>query len=52
MDLNIDGCINGDDLGMLLAAWGPAPKHPADFNRDGIIDGVDLGMMLGCWTLE
>jgi hypothetical protein len=52
MDLNIDGCINGDDLGVLLAAWGPAPKHPADFNRDGIIDGVDLGMMLGCWTLE
>ena len=52
MDLNIDGCINADDLGMLLAAWGPAGKHPADFNHDGIIDGVDLGMMLGCWTRD
>ena len=52
MDLNIDGCINADDLGILLAAWGPAPKHPADFNRDGVIDGTDLGMMLECWTLE
>jgi hypothetical protein len=52
MDLNIDGCINADDLGMLLAGWGPAPKHPADFNHDGTIDGVDLGMMLGCWTRD
>jgi hypothetical protein len=52
MDLNIDGCINADDLGMLLAAWGPAPKNPADFNHDGTVDGEDLGMMLGCWTRD
>ncbi|MFM9180634.1 MAG: hypothetical protein ACKOV8_05220 [Phycisphaerales bacterium] len=52
MDLNVDGCINADDLGMLLAAWGAAPKNPADFNHDGTIDGEDLGMMLGCWTRD
>ncbi|MFM9098015.1 MAG: PEP-CTERM sorting domain-containing protein [Phycisphaerales bacterium] len=49
-DLNGDGAVNGDDLGMLLGAWGPAAGSPADLNQDGMVDGIDLGMMLAAWT--
>jgi hypothetical protein len=45
-DLNCDGAVNGDDLGILLGAWGtPA----ADLNGDGTTDGNDLGILLGDW---
>ena len=27
-DLNFDEAVNGDDLGLLLARWGPAPRSP------------------------
>ncbi len=27
-DLNFDEAVNGDDLGLLLAKWGPAPRNP------------------------
>ena len=26
-DINFDSKVDGDDLGQLLAAWGPAPRH-------------------------
>ena len=48
-DLNGDGVVNGDDLGILLAAWGPG-SGPADLNLDGAVDGNDLGMLLAAWT--
>jgi hypothetical protein len=48
-DLNGDGVVNGDDLGILLGAWGPG-DGPADLNRDGTVDGNDLGIQLGAWT--
>jgi len=48
-DLNGDGVVNGDDLGILLGAWGPAPGNPADLNGDGAVNGDDLGIMLGDW---
>jgi hypothetical protein len=48
-DLNDDGAVNGDDLGILLGAWGPAPGNPADLNDDGAVNGDDLGIMLGDW---
>ena len=48
-DLNGDGLVNGDDLGILLAAWGPG-TGPADLNLDGNVDGNDLGILLGAWT--
>jgi hypothetical protein len=48
-DLNGDGAVNGDDLGILLGAWGPAPGNPADLNGDGAVNGDDLGIMLGDW---
>jgi hypothetical protein len=49
-DLNGDGVVNGDDLGILLGAWGQAGT-PADLNDDGVVDGNDLGELLANWTV-
>jgi hypothetical protein len=49
-DLDGDRVVNGNDLGRLLAAWGPCPAGcAADIVRDGAVDGIDLGMLLGSW---
>ena len=50
-DLNADAAVNGDDLGILLGAWGACPGSncPADLNDDGAVNGDDLGVMLGAW---
>jgi hypothetical protein len=44
--------VDGNDLGLLLAAWGPCPTSgtcAADLNDDGNVDGNDLGLMLAAW---
>ena len=50
-DLNDDRFVNGDDLGVLLGAWGAcgAGGCPADLNADGFVNGDDLGVLLGAW---
>lgn len=52
-DLYGDGMINGADLGILLAYWGPTTSSPAsqrcDLVRDGFVDGLDLGYLLASW---
>jgi len=53
-DLNLDGQIEGADLGILLSAWGQAwspggPPLIADLDGDGVVGGADLGMMLAHW---
>jgi hypothetical protein len=50
-DLFVDGQVNGADLGVLLAFWGPVnPGFPqADMNADGKVDGADLGHLLASW---
>lgn len=48
-DLNLDGQINGLDLGVLLSRWGIAQAGYADLTRDGWVDGVDLGLLLARW---
>ncbi|MFM9146260.1 MAG: hypothetical protein ACKORL_13125, partial [Phycisphaerales bacterium] len=51
-DLNDDGAVNGDDLGILLGAWGTCASGsacPADLNDDGAVNGDDLGILLGAW---
>jgi hypothetical protein len=50
-DLNDDDAVNGNDLGVLLAAWGQctSPACPPDFNDDGVVDGNDLGVLLARW---
>lgn len=47
-DFNLDGIVDGNDLGTLLGFWG-ATSGPADLNCDGIVDGNDLGTLLGYW---
>lgn len=49
-DINGDGGVAGDDLGLLLGSWGTCPGCPADLNADGEVDGADLGLLLGAWT--
>ena len=43
--------MDGDDLGMLLAAWALpcGPGRRADLNRDGQVDADDLGKLLANW---
>lgn len=42
--------VDGADLGVMLASWGPNPPVPAaDLSGDGAVDGVDLGMLLAAW---
>jgi hypothetical protein len=50
-DLNVDGVVNGDDLGILLAGWGQCTSSNciADLNDDGVVNGDDLGILLGAW---
>lgn len=51
-DLDGDGAIDGNDLGLLLAAWGPCGKAAcqADLDRSGAVDGADLGALLNDWV--
>ena len=48
-DFNLDHNVNGADMGMLLAAWGPNAPPAIDLNADGSIGGTDLAIMLGAW---
>ena len=54
-DINSDGVVDGEDLGLLLGWWGSAASvspqaQAADLNHDDVVDGADLGMMLGAWS--
>jgi hypothetical protein len=51
-DLNGDAQVNGTDLAILLASWGPCRVEccPADLDCDGDIDGADLATLLSNWT--
>ena len=51
-DLNGDGVVDGADLAILLAAWGPCPPKgscQADFDGNGVVDGADLTTLLAAW---
>jgi formylglycine-generating enzyme required for sulfatase activity len=50
-DFNADARVDGNDLGLFLASWGPCPTAscPADFNADAQVDGIDLGVLLASW---
>ena len=47
-DLDGNGIVNGDDLGLLLTAWG-SPGGPADLDGNGLVNGDDLGLLLTAW---
>jgi hypothetical protein len=46
-DLNIDGYVDGADMGLLLAGW--STNGAGDLNGDGVVDGADVGLMLAYW---
>jgi hypothetical protein len=46
-DLNGDGTVNGQDLGVLLSNWGN--PGTGDLNGDGSVNGQDLGVLLSNW---
>lgn len=50
-DLNDDRVIDGNDLGRLLAFWGPCagPSCQADFDGNSFVDADDLGRLLAAW---
>ena len=49
-DLNADGTVNGADLSIIFAAWGPcAGACSADIDGNGVVDADDLGTVLGAW---
>ena len=47
-DINQDGLVDGQDLSILLGAWGTSDPL-ADLNGDGDVDGTDLTIILGNW---
>jgi T5SS/PEP-CTERM-associated repeat protein len=50
-DLNMDGAVDGLDLGMQLVNWGQNVS-PDQGELDGSppVNGADLGILLGAWT--
>lgn len=46
-DLNGDGSVTGQDLAIMLGAWGTAG---ADLDGDGTTSGADLAVLLGNWS--
>ncbi len=52
-DISGDGAVDGADLGILLAEWGPGGTigSPGDLDDDGEVDGADMGLLLGAWAL-
>ncbi len=47
-DFNGDGIVLADDLGILLAAWGPG-TGPEDLDGNGEVNGADLGQLFAAW---
>ena len=48
-DLDEDGIVGPQDLGMLLAAWG---SSAVDLDGDGVVNGTDLSRLLSEWGAE
>lgn len=47
-DLDGNGQVDGNDLIILLGAWGTSDAA-ADLDGNGIVDGADLMILLGAW---
>jgi hypothetical protein len=51
-DLNVDGVVNGADLGLMLSAWGSCSTNcNSDLNSDNVVNGADLGLLLSAWGI-
>jgi hypothetical protein len=49
-DLNLDGCVDGADLGLLISLWGLPNPPIGDLNGDNMVGGADLGLLLLYWN--
>ncbi len=47
-DLQVDGIVNGADLGVLLGAWSTTGGC-ADLDADGSVNAADIAVLLGSW---
>ena len=45
-DLNHNGSVDSEDLGILLTAYGPCPGCEEDLYADGNVNSADLGVLL------
>ena len=51
-DLVPDGIVDGNDLAVVLGAWGTMADDGTGYvNHDGVVDGADLALLLGSWGL-
>lgn len=49
-DLDGDGAVDGQDLGLLFVAWGVCSDPcTADLDGDSVVDGQDLGLLFAAW---
>jgi len=49
-DLNMDGFVDGLDLGILLGSWNTTTTPElGELNGTPPVDGLDLGILLGAW---
>jgi hypothetical protein len=50
-DASGDTYVNGEDIGLTIARWGPCDGDScySDFNGDGVVNGADLGEVLSHW---
>ena len=48
-DLSGNGVVNGEDLTVVLADWGPCVDCASDFDGNAYVDGADLAILLGSW---
>lgn len=48
-DLNVDGCVDAEDLGLILALWGIEGAPVGDLDGDGVVQASDLGVLLAAW---
>jgi hypothetical protein len=50
--LDLNGAVNGADLGLLLSGWGTCGTPcPGDLDRNGFVEGFDLGLLLSNWSI-
>ncbi len=48
-DLDLNGVVDGGDLGIMLGSWGTCSACAADLDGDGTVGGADLGVLLSGW---
>ena len=48
-DADGNGQVDGADMGITLASWGPCKDCAADFDGNGEVDGLDIATLLSEW---